>query len=281
MMLTVEEMKPCVRFASVIVRNADYDKYYHSYDYRLFYILSGTLVFSFTEKDISASVGDILIFPPNTPYKIKYKSPDGGKYIILNFDFDFSAFSQKANPPDTAEYFNKEKVFSKAFVSPFETIYHQSSAFSCEEMLMDLCAEAEKNDVYSLEASSAIMKKLIIDLLRMSGQKNDFGTQRLCKEIKRYIRENLTENITNISIAETFGYHPYYLNTVFAKCCGMTMHKYLTHIRLAKAKKLLLCTELSVAEIAELCGFQNQSFFSECFKNAFSKRPTEYRNQRI
>lgn len=281
MKLTIEEIKPCVRFASVVVRNVDYDKYYYSYDYRLFYIITGTLIFNFAEKDISVSTGDVLIFPPNTPYKINYKSRDGGKYIILNFDFDFSASSQKAISPDSAESFKQKKIFSKAFIPPFENIFYKNGAFGCEETLTDICREAEKNDIYSLEASSAIMKKLIIDLLRTSGQKNDFGTQRLCEEIKKYIRTNFSDNITNISIAEAFGYHPYYLNTVFTKCCGVTMHKYLTHIRLTKAKNLLLCTDLSVAEIALQCGFQNQSFFSECFKSAFAKRPTEYRHQRM
>lgn len=281
MKLTVEEIKPCVRFASVVVRNADYEKYYYSYDYRLFYVISGSMTFNFKEKSIYMSRGDILIFPPDTPYKIKYKDKDGGKYIILNFDFDFSAFKSKANSPDTAENFKRERIFSKAFVSPFENIYYQSEAYSFEETLEDICTEAEKNDAYSQEASSAVMKKLVIDLLRSSKVKNTSGATGLCEEIKKYIKTNFSKGITNISVAESFGYHPYYLNTVFSRCCGMTMHKYLTHVRLAKAQKLLLCTELSVAEIAERCGFQNQSFFSKCFKSTFSTTPTEYRNRGI
>ena len=105
------------------------------------------------------------------------------------------------------------------------------------------------------------------------------SAKKLCDDVMRYVKAHYHEEINNILIAENFGYHPHYLNSVFAKNCGITLNKYINHIRLEKAKKLLVRTEDTILDITKKCGFSGQSYFSECFNQAFGKSPTEYRNQ--
>ena len=44
-----------------------------------------------------------------------------------------------------------------------------------------------------------------------------------------------------------------------------------------RAKELLAGTEMSVREIAELVGYENQHYFSRCFGKAAGISPREYR----
>ena len=58
---------------------------------------------------------------------------------------------------------------------------------------------------------------------------------------------------------------------------GQTPVELLRKARLEKAKKLLLKTERSVAEIAYEVGFTSPSYFNKCFKDEFGMSPGESR----
>ena len=280
MKLNFSEVKPYVRFASVVERNKDYSDFLYAYDYRLFYMLSGEIQFQFNNKIVDIRDGDLIIFPPGTAYKIKYKNANGAKYIILNFDFDYKASKHREMPPAPANTFDISKIISKAYFPPFDEIFTFRDTSDIEEIITKIISEIDNRDKYSSEAASSLMKQLLIEILRYTYSPSPKGvSSKLSNEVKKYIELNYTDNITNISIAKHFNYHPYYLNSVFVKHTGITLHNYITKTRLNNARKLLLCTDSSICEIAKKCGFSNQSYFSECFKSAFTISPTEYRNQ--
>ena len=267
MEISLKRVNPYVRFASVVEKNKDYSDFLYAYDYRLF------------NKSIDMKQSDLLIFPPDTAYKIKYRNSKTAKYIILNFDFDYAASDKVAIPPSPLNTFDKNKIMSKTYYPPFNEIFLLENSAEIEDDIKKVIAETENQDKYSKECASAVMKQLLIKTLRLSCQKRNNPAQKLCIEIKNYIKLNFSDKLTNIAVAEKFGYHPYYLNSVFVKCTGMTHHDFITHIRLDKAKTELLNTNSPISEIAEKCGFASQSYFSECFKAVFGKRPTEYRKQ--
>ena len=52
---------------------------------------------------------------------------------------------------------------------------------------------------------------------------------------------------------------------------------YLTNIRMEKAKKLLLSTSLSIAEVAEQSGYGDYRVFTKVFKKTEGSTPSQYR----
>ena len=52
-------------------------------------------------------------------------------------------------------------------------------------------------------------------------------------------------------------------------------------LKLNKAGRMLLTSELSVKEIASMVGFEDQFHFSRNFKKHFGYSPSEYRNMHI
>jgi AraC-like DNA-binding protein len=63
----------------------------------------------------------------------------------------------------------------------------------------------------------------------------------------------------------------------FRAATGMTFVSYLTHIRLHNAARLLRESDFNISEVADACGFSNQSYFDRQFRTEFETTPREYR----
>ena len=92
-----------------------------------------------------------------------------------------------------------------------------------------------------------------------------------------YIFENYNKNITIADISNYLNIDRTYLYRLFKKECGISPQKYLLNFRLRVAVNKLECTQLSIMEIAELCGFNDVSSFCHQFKKAYNDTPLNYR----
>ena len=66
---------------------------------------------------------------------------------------------------------------------------------------------------------------------------------------------------------------------IFKSAIGKTPLMYITEIRISKAKELLLNTNLTMGEIAELTGFSSQNYFIRVFKKHTGISPKRYSSQ--
>ena len=103
-----------------------------------------------------------------------------------------------------------------------------------------------------------------------------------CKEtqpsaIAEYIEQHFAETIDNRSVAQALNYHHNYLNAVFRREMGTTLHRYLMQVRLKKAAELLQESKDSVAEVASRVGFLNADHFSRRFSEQYGVSPSRYR----
>jgi len=102
---------------------------------------------------------------------------------------------------------------------------------------------------------------------------------RLICDIIAYIEGNyhLTE-MTVAMIAEVFHLTPAYVNVLFKQETGQTLKKYISSVRLERAKALLRSEYNRINEIAENCGYANANYFSKVFREETGMTPLEYRN---
>lgn len=63
----------------------------------------------------------------------------------------------------------------------------------------------------------------------------------------------------------------------FKAAVGTTVQDYITDMRLKKAKTLLADSDLSVKEVARNCGFANEYYFSNFFREHQSLSPSQFR----
>lgn len=59
---------------------------------------------------------------------------------------------------------------------------------------------------------------------------------------------------------------------------GSTIHEEIVRVRLERVKSLLQTTDMTISEIAYLCGYNEEGYLSMVFKEKFGMTMTEYRN---
>lgn len=67
-----------------------------------------------------------------------------------------------------------------------------------------------------------------------------------------------------------------YFKNLFIKQYGMSPVKYVTALRIEKAKELLITGQYSMTQIADICGFENVYYFSTVFKKHTGVCPSKF-----
>ena len=109
-----------------------------------------------------------------------------------------------------------------------------------------------------------------------SSEKNNV-TQMAFLNMTEYIQNNYGEKLTLDKIAGAGAVCRSKSCQLFRQYVRMSPVAYLTKYRLSKSAELLRDTELSVSEIASLCGFQSPSYYINLFKRETGQTPLNYR----
>lgn len=94
-----------------------------------------------------------------------------------------------------------------------------------------------------------------------------------------YLGRNYAEKITVADAAAMIGMSNSRFMKFFKQATGMTFISYLTHLRVTKASQLLRDPNLSIAQVAAMVGFADQSYFDRKFRLHFGKVPRAYRHE--
>jgi len=97
------------------------------------------------------------------------------------------------------------------------------------------------------------------------------------RKAERYIWENYTRKLSLKEIAKASGLSAPYFSTIFKEEMGENLSNYLNRLRVEKAAILLMEIGKPLNEIAELCGFEDQSWFSKIFKTYTGVSPGKFR----
>lgn len=94
-----------------------------------------------------------------------------------------------------------------------------------------------------------------------------------------YIEENLANDIGLDDLASVCGLTRFHFSRAFKATFGEPPHRYLTLRRMEQAKKMLATTQLSISDVAGVCGFNGVSQFGRSFRDVVGKTPLEFRRQ--
>lgn len=92
-----------------------------------------------------------------------------------------------------------------------------------------------------------------------------------------YIYNHLHTRIKIETLAEYVGINPTYLSKLFTNEMGCSVSYYIMEKKIDTAKRMLVYSEYSNAQIASTLAFASQSYFTEVFKKKTGKTPNEYR----
>ena len=97
--------------------------------------------------------------------------------------------------------------------------------------------------------------------------------------IMEYIKSNFQNKIGLEEVAAYVHLSSSHVGSLFRRKTGQTVSEYLNQVRIEKSKALLRMGDLPISDIAYLCGFGDQSYFTHVFKKQTGLSPKKFRQQ--
>lgn len=95
-------------------------------------------------------------------------------------------------------------------------------------------------------------------------------------KVTDYIESNLDEEKDLNAIAKQNGISRRQMERMFRKYLSTTPNKFIKQLRLHRSRALMAETNLAIAEVAALCGFNSTTHFSKSFKEQFGVSPFRF-----
>jgi AraC-like DNA-binding protein len=102
----------------------------------------------------------------------------------------------------------------------------------------------------------------------------------ILKAVERAIetmRSNLGDKLTIDDLARSAMFSKFHFSRVFLKVTGVSPGRFLSAMRLEEAKRLLLATSITVADIGHRVGYNSVGTFSSRFRSSVGVSPITYR----
>jgi len=230
-------------------------------DYQLFYIINGSGKFTINNKEIIASSGSVIIYPPNTSQLYHFLVEENTCYYSLNF---IGANNHLELTP----------IFEVS-PTPFIIGYNQTICNTLEAIIDELI---RKEDHY-LQVCNYYLYTILLMILRHHGQstKVRYAYEPAIQKTAHYMRSTYAKkytlqhyaNYANLSISR-------FIND-FKSIFSISPMKFLTKIRMENACWLLMNTQMSINDIAHFVGYEDSLYFSRIFRKEHNMSPSEYR----
>lgn len=224
----------------------------------LLYFISGSGQILCNSVYYDVREGDLFIVNSNHLHSIS--SETQCEYFCLIVDSDF-LMSNGLNPEEIEFHpvVRSEQV---------ETLYKQ------------LVHTIYAKDSYRITAIRAHILTLMLHLARFYSDhapatRSKESVEKNIKDAISFIKANLSHRLSLEELASQANLSKYYFAREFKKATGMTVVAYINAVRCSNARKLLLTQKYSVHEIASMCGFENDSYFSKTYKSIMGCLPSE------
>jgi len=124
------------------------------------------------------------------------------------------------------------------------------------------------------------IENMLLDVYKKFLKQKSGKAPAWAKELKEIIQDQIDTNLALSlkEISQSLNVHPSYLSREFSKYFDdLSFGDYIRKLRIEKARALLQDPKHSLADIAYLTGFSDQSHFARIFKKTTGQSPLSYR----
>lgn len=229
-------------------------------------VCAGRLDLYIGEEPFVVNAGETAVVQPCQPHRGQ-AGKDGVEYTVVMFD---------------PALFLNDMVIAQKYVYP---IIRQNALFRTvsDEPCFREITQAIREDSHSDNSVDALRTVANVYRLIHACYTHLFirfvaeskGDSRLDR-VLTYVQEHCCDGLTSAQLSRQFGYDEAYFCRKFKAVTGLPPMKYITVLKLEKARRLLGEKQRTVSEIAALCGFSDVNYFSRCFRAHFGLSPTRF-----
>lgn len=150
-----------------------------------------------------------------------------------------------------------------------------------DKIFKDMMYSWHSNNIGMPIKSNALLMEIIYSYFSLlSEEEIDIKNSKVASAMNKaivYIDKNLNNTMTVNNLASIAGFNSNYFIELFKKYFNITPMQYILNKKEETAKKMLICTSMSIKEIGDHLGFSNQNYFSEFFKKRTGYSPASFR----
>jgi two-component system response regulator YesN len=188
---------------------------------------------------------------------------------------------------EACRYFEENNVNPKLVKIFFSNLI--GDVFSGFGLFLENSTEFSNHEYYHYQIEGAeylqsittlladFMEKVINEIRHMRNS----NSKALINKALNYIHYHYDEKISLEDVAQQLHLSKHYLCSAFKKATGENMSLYINKLRIEKAKRMLLESEVRVKEIFEEVGYSNQQYFSKVFKRITGMTVMEYKESML
>lgn len=278
--LAFSEIDPFVRLSGIYPQAKISPVWKQGYDCRLAYISDGAGKMDIGNATYMFSRGSLFFWLPGEKYRMT--SSDSSPMEIINICFDFTQKQNhiKLRPPQTLKEYNPKLITEIPKISDVPILnktIHLNYVQQIEHIVRDIAAEYQTQKKYASKRISGLLISLLVLISRYYSTETSQSRKStiLVDSIIEYIHTHIDGDLSNMTIATIFHFHPVHINRLFIQDTGTSLHKYVQNVRLQKAIYLLNISDLSVAQVSDAVGYNDPDYFSRLFKQQFGTCPSK------
>jgi transcriptional regulator GlxA family with amidase domain len=164
------------------------------------------------------------------------------------------------------------------FITQSERIYCAASLNALADIIVHLIAQH-----YGKEAAQNVERNFSHEIRKPYEEQRylegavDRHADELIAEIQFWLRTHLNTELTLTEIAEQFGMSQRSFTRRFKAATGVRATQFWQQLRIETAKDLLASSNLTIQEIADQVGYQDQGHLTRLFKQSLNLTPKSYR----
>lgn len=179
------------------------------------------------------------------------------------------------------------KSFIECFQSPVTSIENVGRVLNIFKMIQEEVKCSEQGYISNI---NALIKLLSIEVIRSQAHRAQIirtvsftknAAELFVDKCIAYISHNLKGDCSVQSLSNHFNVSNNYIYKSFMYVIHESPSKYVTRIRMLRAKSLLLTNLFTVEEVAEEVGYATLAHFSRVFKEHMNCSPREYRKKNL
>lgn len=254
------------------------------YDHVYTYIEQGEAEFILNGVKYYVKEGDVLLMHPLMSHIIRSTSTLPLIQYIFHFDLYYDekrVVWKETGITLEQQKIRVEKEMQFASMAPISHL-HLSDRIDLKKRFLIMYKKfLDRNTNYLLILKSICLELLVLFLNGQAERKDKEGkvtkSWAIIESTINHINERFWDpELDNDSISKHVGISTNHLSFLFKEELGITIHKYLTHIRIEHSKIKIIEGKKSLTTIAEEAGFSSIYLFSRSFKNTVGIMPSMF-----
>jgi AraC family transcriptional regulator len=227
----------------------------------------GLFVWHVGSDDVVGDPTQVVFVRGGEPYRMSAPTRDGYAELIITPDLDVLSRIARESGSSLAEHpmFRRRARRVEPRLQSFRARFLHWARVS-----------SGRDDLEAEELTLALLRAAF----QYDGRRrtpNGTATTRTIRRTKEFLEANLTRRLLLADIAAAVHVSPAYLTDLFSRVEGLSLHQYLTQLRLGRALAELPHT-VDITTLALALGFSSHSHFSFVFRRAFGCPPSRFRD---